>query len=208
LSAALRGIHRKDLRRKEKRLSETGFVEYDELTSDGDIDKWTNDFLEVEASGWKGREGSALGATGESRSFFLRVAREAFSRGRLMMLALRFDGRPIALKFNLLGLPGAFSLKIGYDESYARFSPGLLLELENIRRLHARPELEWMDSCAVAEHFMINRLWLDRRMIQTVLVPTGRGGGDFWVSLMPLVRWLNRRRLAVTSRKNKRSQED
>ena len=201
LSEALRGIHRKDLRRKEKRLSETGLVEYHSLDSLGDIDSWTRDFLEVEAGGWKGKEGSALASNEASRQFFLRVAREAFNRGRLMMLALRFNGRPIALKFNLLAGAGAFSLKIGYDESYARFSPGLLLEVENIRRLHTRPEIEWMDSCAVSEHFMINRLWLDRRTIQTVLVPTGKGAGDLWVSLMPLVRWLNRRRLTLTRRK-------
>jgi hypothetical protein len=202
LSAAIRGTHRKDLRRKEKRLSETGFVEYDQLSSEGDIDAWTDDFLEVEASGWKGTEGSALAASEESRSFFVRVAREAFSRGRLMMLALRFNGKPIALKFNLLGCPGAYSLKIGYDEGYARYSPGLLLEVENVRRLHSRPEIEWMDSCAVAEHFMINRLWLDRRTIETTVIPTGRGAGELLVSLLPLVRWLNRRVRNVTLKKN------
>jgi hypothetical protein len=202
LSSALRGTHRKDLRRKEKRLSEAGFVEYDQLRSEGDIDEWASEFLEIEASGWKGQEGSAIAASEESRSFFLRIAREAFSRGRLMMLALRFNGRPIAIKFNLLGLPGAFSLKIGYDEDYARYSPGLLLEVENVRRLHARPDIEWMDSCAVARHFMINRLWLDRRTIQTILVPTGKGAGDLWVSLMPLVRWLNRRLRMVMGRRN------
>ena len=121
------------------------------------------------------------------------------------MLALRFNGRPIALKFNLLAEGGAFSLKIGYDESYARFSPGLLLEVENVRRLHERGDIEWMDSCAVSEHFMINRLWLDRRTIQTVLVPTGKGAGDIWVSILPLVRWLNRVRLSVTTRVSKKS---
>jgi hypothetical protein len=205
LTAALRGTHRKDLRRKEKRLSDAGLVEYDELDSDGDIERWTREFLDVEASGWKGQEGSALAAGEASRSFFVRVASSAFSRGRLMMLALRFNGRPIALKFNLLARSGAFSLKIGYDESYARFSPGLLLEVENVRRLHERGDVEWMDSCAVSEHFMINRLWLDRRTIQTVLIPTGKGAGDLWVSMMPLVRWLNRRRLTLTNRKSKKS---
>ena len=135
------------------------------------------DFLEIEASGWKGQEGSALAARQESRSFFLRVAREAFSRGRLMMLALRFNGRPIAVKFNLLDYRELLA-QDWLRRDYARYSPGLLLEVENVRRLHARLDIEWMDSCAVAEHFMINRLWLDRRMIQTVLVPTGKGAGD------------------------------
>jgi hypothetical protein len=193
MSAALRGIHRKDLRRREKRLAETGKVEYTSLDAGSNIDSWINDFMAVEAGGWKGNEGSALASNNDSRSFFVRVAREGFSRGRIMMLSLRVDGQPIAVKFNLLAQRGAFALKIGYDEGFARYSPGLLLEVENIRRLHNAAEVEWMDSCAVADHAMINRLWLDRRVIQTLLIPTGQGAGEFLVSLMPLARWFNRR---------------
>jgi hypothetical protein len=40
---------------------------------------------------------------------------------------------------------------------------------------------------------MINRLWLDRRIIETVIVATGRGAGEFWVSAIPLLRWLARK---------------
>ena len=36
---------------------------------------------------------------------------------------------------------------------------------------------------------MINRLWKDRRLMQTVLVATGRRGGDLAVSVLPLLRW-------------------
>jgi hypothetical protein len=199
LGRALRGVHRKDLRRKERRLSERGPVQYVELDPAGNINGWTEEFLKVEASGWKGQEGSALAAGEASRNFFVTAARRAFSRRRLMMLALRVNGRPISMKVSVLARDGAFALKIGYDETYASFSPGMLVELENIRRLHARPGVEWMDSCAVAENF-INRLWLDRRSVQTILVASGRGAGDLVVSLMPLLRWLNRRRPSVARR--------
>lgn len=200
LSQALRGVRRKELRRKQRRLSETGPLEYVALGPDGDIEGWTREFLEVEGSGWKGQERTALAAGEATRNFFVTVAREAFNRRRLMMLALHVDGRAIAVKFNVLAREGAFSLKIGYDERYARFSPGLLLEVENIRRLHTLPGVAWMDSCAVAEHFMINRLWRDRRTIQTILVATGKRAGDVLVSLMPLIRCLNRRRLGIMRR--------
>lgn len=70
---------------------------------------------------------------------------------------------------------------------------GTLLELENIRRFHARPDLQWMDSCAIPEHFMINRLWLDRRVIQTLLISSGRPFGSLVVSALPLARWLYHR---------------
>jgi hypothetical protein len=40
---------------------------------------------------------------------------------------------------------------------------------------------------------MVNRLWLDRRAIQTVLISSGRAPGDVVVSLMSIVRWFHRK---------------
>ena len=108
-----------------------------------------------------------------------------------MMTAMRLDGQPIAQKFSLIDSRGAFAFKIAYDENYARFSPGTLLEVENICRLHARPDIEWMDSCAAPVHF-INRLWDDRRTIKSVLVSTGGRAGALVVWLIPFMRGLNR----------------
>ena len=44
--------------------------------------------------------------------------------------------RAIAMKCNLRAGDGAVAFKIAYDEAYARFSPGVLLEIEQIERLH------------------------------------------------------------------------
>jgi len=52
--------------------------------------------------------------------------------------------------------------------------------------------LDWVDSCAVPDHFMINRLYTSRRVIQTVVIATGRNPGGLIVSVLPLLRWLNR----------------
>lgn len=191
LHAAISPRHRKDMERKQRRLSETGRIECDELGPDGDADRWIEEFLQLEVSSWKGKQGGAFACAEASRNYFVTIAKEAFKRGRLMMSAMRLDGQPIAQKFSLIAGRGAFAFKIAYDENYAHFSPGTLLEVENIRRLHARPDIEWMDSCAAPVHF-INRLWHDRRTIQTVLVSTGGRPGALVVSLMPFMRWLNR----------------
>jgi hypothetical protein len=193
LRAAMSREHRKDLRRKAKRFAERGHFEYTALEPDGDVDGWLEDFMQLEVKGWKGELGGALASNEANRAYFLAMAKEAFRRGRLRMLALEFNGARVAQKCNFLAENGAFAFKIAYDENHARYSPGLLLEVENIRRLHETPEIEWMDSCAVPVHFMINRLWLARRTIQTVLLPTGRRPGELIVSLMPLIRWLHRK---------------
>jgi len=108
-----------------------------------------------------------------------------------MMSAMRLEGKPVAQKFSLLAGCASFALKISYDESYAYFSPGMLLEVENIGSLHRRPDIEWMDSCAAPIHF-INRIWPDRRKIQTLLVSTGGTSSRLMISWLPFLRTLNR----------------
>ena len=192
LCETLPGKSRKEFRRLERRLSEAGPVEYADLGDAGEADAWIAQFLDLEASGWKGSNATALGSSAAGRRFFTRAAGEAARRGRLMMLGLRVAGQPVALKCNLLSGDGSFAFKIAFDEAWGRFSPGVLLELENIRRFHQRPELRWMDSCATPEHFMANRLWMDRRTLVTLLSATGRVAGDLLVSALPVLRWAYR----------------
>ncbi|HZI92708.1 MAG TPA: GNAT family N-acetyltransferase [Patescibacteria group bacterium] len=193
LLAAVSPKSRKQLRRLTRRLSEEGNVEVTELGSNGDLEAWVESFLELEASGWKGRADSALACHDSERKFFKTMTHEAFRRGRLMMLALKLDGRPIAMKCNLLTGRASFSFKIAFDETFAHFSPGMLLEIENIRRLHSASGLEWMDSCAVSNHSMANRLWIDRRTIQSLAIASGRPMGKLLVKALPTVSRLARR---------------
>jgi len=193
LRAAMSREHRKDVRRRTKRLTDAGPTQYTRLTADEDLGQWLEEFMRLEQAGWKGKLGGALASSDAHRRYFLTIAQEAWRRGRLMMLALKHDGEMIAQKCNFLAGDGSFAFKIAYDEAYARYSPGFLLEIENIHRLHDAPAIGWMDSCAVPDHPMINRLWPDRRTIQTVLIPTGKRPGELVVSLLPLVRWFNRK---------------
>lgn len=190
---ALSGKSRRTLKRLEGRLSRLGRLEYAELDERGDIDAWVDSFLALEANGWKGRLGSAMTLREETRAFFKAVAVQAFRRGRLMTLSLQLGGRPIAQRCSFVSSPGAFAFKTAYDETYARFSPGVHLEIDNIRRLHHGRRVLWMDSCAPSDHFMVNHLWTERRTIQTVLVATGKWPGDFVVSVLPMRAWLRRK---------------
>jgi CelD/BcsL family acetyltransferase involved in cellulose biosynthesis len=192
LAEALPGKSLKEFRRLARRLAESGPAEYVELRESDDAGPWIKGFLELEASGWRGRGATALDSTPAGRRFFTSAATGAARRGRLMMLGLRVDGRFVAMKCNLLAGDGAFAFKIAFDERYRRFSPGALLELENIRRFHARPGLRWMDSCAAPEHFMANRLWIDRRGLATLMTAKAKILSGLVVSSLPLLRRLYR----------------
>ena len=73
---------------------------------------------------------------------------------------------------NFVTPPGACSFKTAFDENFARFSPGVLLQLENLAMLE-NPQVEWTDSCAAADHPMIDRIWRERRAIGRVSIAIG-----------------------------------
>jgi len=193
--------NRKELRRQRRRLGESGSLEMRVLTEAAHIDEWVGHFLTLEKSGWKGQEGTALASEETQREYFRRITRAGFERGKVMMLGLFLDGRPIALKCNFVSEPGSFAFKIAFDESLSRFSPGVQLELDNVLQMHSRTGLEWMDSCAVSRHFMINRLWKDRRIVQNLWISTGGPLADLAVGALPWLRALRRfgRRSRVAS---------
>lgn len=169
---AVRKKKRKELNRLANRLGELGSVSHETLTPDGDIDAWIDDFLALERRGWKGKAGSAL-ACSPKKTDFVRAALTAAHRAeRLQIRRIALDDKPIAMLINFLALPGSFSFKIAFDEDYARFSPGVLIERDNLGLLD-RKDFTWMDSCAAEDHPMIDSLWRDRRNIVWVSVPLG-----------------------------------
>lgn len=197
LEAALSSKRRQEFRRMGRRLGEAGRLEFRSLMDTDACSEWVDAFLKLEAQGWKGSEGTALGQELSNREFFRAMTEGAFERQRLMMLGLFLNGKPVALKCNLLAGSGAYAFKIAYDEQYAKYSPGVLLELYNIERLHEMTEIAWMDSCAIPDHPMIDHLWLDQRTIQTVLISLGSIRSDLFVSLLPFLRWFKRRFLRL-----------
>jgi len=193
----------KELRRQERRLSEKGELRFVGLCANGDVETAIDEFLELERRAWKGPAGTAMSCLQADREFFAEVVREAWRSDRLRMTTLRLDGHPVAMKCNFLAAPGSFAFKIAYAEELSQYSPGVLLEVDNIRRLHAEPRVRWMDSCAAPGHPMVERLWKERRLIQSWVVPL-RPWGRFATASMPLLQWLART-LGSSSKASSRS---
>jgi CelD/BcsL family acetyltransferase involved in cellulose biosynthesis len=170
LETNVRKKKRKELKRLANRLAELGTVESRIWDPGDDLTVWCDDFLALERGGWKGRAGSALASNPATEAFFRQALSGAAAAGRLQIRRLDLDRNPIAMLINFLAPPGSFSFKIAYDEAYARFSPGVLLELDNLDLL-ARGDIEWMDSCAAENHPMIDSLWAERRTVVRVSVP-------------------------------------
>ncbi len=172
LEASMSTKKRKELRRQHKRLNEEGTLSVERLEGDANLAEWTQEFLSIERAGWKGAEGSALASAPETEQFFTGTLAGAAQAGRLERLALRVDGRAIAMLANFLTPPGAYSFKTAFDERYAKYSPGLLLQLENLQLLSS-DVIEWADSCAAEGHSMIERLWREKRSLHSYNIAIG-----------------------------------
>ncbi|RXZ66671.1 GNAT family N-acetyltransferase [Pelagerythrobacter rhizovicinus] len=172
LEAAMSGKKRKELRRQHKRLAEEGELRFERRGDQADVDRWIEEFLALEQAGWKGRNRTALADDSRTCNWFAQTLHGASAHGRLERLTLTLDGKPIAMLANFITPPGAFSFKTAFDERFARFSPGVLLQLENLDLLE-REDVAWCDSCAAADHPMIERIWREKRAMVRVNVAIG-----------------------------------
>ena len=162
--AAVRAKKRKELRRQANRLAEQGAVRFRRWQPGETIGGWIDAFLDLEARGWKGRAGSALASHGDTEAWFRAILTGAAEAGKLDMRALDLDDRPLAMLVNFLCPPGGFSFKTAFDEDFARFSPGVLLQQANLDLLDD-PRIDWVDSCAAPGHPMIDSVWRERRAL-------------------------------------------
>jgi hypothetical protein len=159
-----------------------------------DIGRWIEEFLKLEASGWKGRCGGALACSEAGRQYFTEIVGAAFRRGRLLMLGLDYDHQPIARRCAFVAGDGSFAFKTTYDERFAMYSPGAILELDNLTQLEALQRISWMDSCAAADNSLINRISNGRRAIQSLVIGAGPLAG-WMISGQMLLRSAKRRLL-------------
>ena len=132
-----------------------------------------DEFLRLEGAGWKGAAGTALASSPERAAFFRAMCRAAAAAGRLQILSLEGGGRTVAMQCNLVDRWMLFGFKVAYDHELARFSPGSLLEVDAIGVFHESESLLRADSCAAPDSELVNRIWPDRRRLQTLIVPTG-----------------------------------
>jgi CelD/BcsL family acetyltransferase involved in cellulose biosynthesis len=161
---------RKEFRRLAARLSEQGTLDTVTRSPGEPLSPWVDDFLALEGAGWKGRRGTALACSRDAARFLAEALDRLDERGELLFWRLALDGKPLAMLFAMVTGGTAFLGKIAYDESFARYSPGVLLILEATRTLLGRPGILHADSCAVPGHPMIDNIWRDRLPLADMLI--------------------------------------
>jgi len=163
LSRRLSKSFRKNLRNARNRLSKLGEPSFFSARTAAETESLFQELLNVEASGWKSREGTAIAQDARLIRFYQKLI-ETFGPEGCALDALRVEKKTIAVTFGLRTGKTVYSIKIGIDDQYRRYSPGHLLTQysltqtgspeepavinfagETPRLLHWKPEV--MDVC-------------------------------------------------------------
>ena len=170
LSRALSAHKLKELRRVARRLGDHGALMFAAATEPHAVAAALDEFLTLEASGWKGKAGTAA-AQHAAVSGFMKAALGALAaEDKVAINRILFDGRAIAAAITLRSCDCAWFWKIAYDERFARYSPGVMLTIALTEDLLTDATVVRTDSCATADHPMIDHIWRERLSLCDLLV--------------------------------------
>jgi CelD/BcsL family acetyltransferase involved in cellulose biosynthesis len=176
LDHAVGAKKRKELRRQRKRLAEAGPLVSSTVREPSAMAAALGDFLGLEAAGWKGRAGTAARAQDRVRKFMEKAVTGLAHEGKARIDRLCARDRPIAAIVTLQSGTTAWCWKIAYDEDFARFSPGVQLLIDVTQALLDDPNVGCADSCATADHPMIDHVWRERLGLADCLMRLGPQG--------------------------------
>ena len=163
----LRNIQRK-MRNLGKELGET--VEVVDRADDPDA---IDDYIALEASGYKAESGVAMATVPGESEYFRSMCQGFAAEGRLHLLSLTDSRKTPAMIAWVRAGDTICQFKWSFDERFAKYSPGLLLHTEALRYFHEKTDAEFLDTCTWGENEMINRLYPDRRAIASYFIVLG-----------------------------------
>lgn len=119
---------RSDFRRAQRKAEELGEVTYEMLTPPPEhFDRLFDEAAAVEMNSWKCEAGSAIASDSTKEAFHRAFFRAACNAGHFRLAFMRIDGRAVAMQLAVVWSRRFWLFKIGYDEAYAKASPGTLL---------------------------------------------------------------------------------
>jgi hypothetical protein len=167
----------RDHRRRLRRLAAAGPVAFEVAASPDKTLTAFEEFLTLEVSGWKGRGRSAL-IDDRHRVAFAREAVHGLSaQGRVRIYTLRVASQPVASLVVLVSEGQAVAWKTAFDETHRNAGPGSLVMALASEAMIADPAIERVDSCAMPDHRVVNRLWHGRMALGTLVIGLGADAG-------------------------------
>jgi len=124
----------REIERRRRKLQREHQVSFELVTPARDLEEELRRGFEVEASGWKGKAGTAIASEPATAKFYRSLAGYLHARGELRLSYLIADDRFLAFDFAVAQNGRYYLLKTGYDEEFRRLAPGLVLRLCVVQR--------------------------------------------------------------------------
>jgi CelD/BcsL family acetyltransferase involved in cellulose biosynthesis len=157
------GQHKhKELRRYVRRLGDIGALLFTTATEPETVAGAIEDFFKLEMRGWKGEAGTAASLHDDVRNFITAAVDGLAAEGKVAINRIFIDGSAIAVTITLRSADTAWFWKTVYDEKFAQHSPGVVLTFAVTEDLVEDTTLVRTDSCAAANHPMIDHIWRER----------------------------------------------
>ncbi|MGN6593905.1 MAG: GNAT family N-acetyltransferase [Terriglobales bacterium] len=162
-------------------------------------------FYRVEASGWKGRNGTAIACLPAVRRFYDQAAAAMAAESAFVLHRLAVAEQTVAMSYSLAMGDEYFAIKWAYDDAYARFGAGHLLTEAILRSCvapEAAPPRRRFDFTGPDADY--KQKWTQTRQSHAYLYVFRRGVRGRWLAWLKfsLVPWA-RTRLARFSRNAK-----
>jgi hypothetical protein len=84
-------------------------------------------FLQLEASGWKQAQGSAIACSAVVTRFYGEIFKALEERGMARFYSMQVGEKTVAMHLGIASRGAYYAPKVAYDECFSRFSPGQLL---------------------------------------------------------------------------------
>jgi CelD/BcsL family acetyltransferase involved in cellulose biosynthesis len=167
---------RSDYRALRRKLEKRGRVEATFTTPGADaFDECFAEFMRVEDAGWKGRGGSALARREDLRGFFAAAGRAFAARGQLRYCRLAVDDVAVAAQLAIEYAERWWILKIGFDEAWSDYSPGLQLSWDTVRTAFGL-KLRGVEFLGTAEAWLTIWTKSERNLANLRYYPRSFGG--------------------------------
>ena len=153
-----------------------------------------DELVRLEDAGYKAQIGVAMSTAPGEIAYFKEMCDRFREAGRLHVYTLESDSTVCALVLLVEARDGLMMLKVGYEERFARSSPGLQLHLDLIEHFHHDTDAQWLDVCTYPDNRTLLRMYPDRTRFSSFMVPMGRHPVDVLaVRAFMILRPLHRR---------------
>lgn len=141
------GKFRKNVNAAERKATEKGELRLLTPRTEKEVTDFLRRGFAIEASGWKGKQGSAINRDHRAKKFYSNLAKDFSAKGWLHLFLLDNGNDDIAFYY-CVGRNGVIrALKIGVNEKKAKLGPGMILTKRVLHEMIDKKNMRLWDFC-------------------------------------------------------------